>query len=621
MRMSGGWQHTAGLPGRWLTRQSAGTKQFMAADNKIFHSFAEAFKFLQQNKEKFSSNEINDFHATFSKPSSTVATSSNGMAKKVKSSRGRQQQFGVRRKNDEAFSRLKTIVENGDDPLDLEAAISELKTFGWYQDPSLPPGWLKFNPIKLPIQYLIFRPFCSRFLNKQAAVRGLLGRMGERGRGVDREDVIRFILGDSDIPHRLDRETDPDWEEHSSVPPGWRVRRGEAGGDSVEILSPDNICFPDRRSAFRLISSSRELFDQAELESLRSCLVHEGWEDHDLLPSGWKINRTEKLSRFLTSDGRVLRDQDEARSFVMETDNKFSIQEKKTFMDADQSLFSNPRPAVVPRIQLGEVKRPGPERLPDNWRMERLGGKVMKITASDGKTFYSRLQALEYMLETEEDPELAYCMWESLVEEDWVFGLSFLPPCWAVRRSPGQIIFLTKELVVLASVAEALEYIQEDEEYDSVSYKTLNDWWETFLGASWMEDSVLPPGWRKTETRMESEEEETQSELFLAPSGDIFKDKVSMIRHLIDKQGPLEHIIRLWRSLDTESWMVDNHQVPLGWKIRFDCELNQDEYLSPRMEVLKSREDILSLASVTSQSDESDKLLAHYIEKWSSLKV
>ena len=126
---------------------------------------------------------------------------------------------------------------------------------------------------------------------------------------------------------------------------------------------------------------------------------------------------------------------------------------------------------------------------------------------------------------------------------------------------------------------------------------------------------------RKTETRMESEEEETQSELFLAPSGDIFKDKVSMIRHLIDKQGPLEHIIRLWRSLDTESWMVDNHQVPLGWKIRFDCELNQDEYLSPRMEVLKSREDILSLASVTSQSDESDKLLAHYIEKWSSLKV
>ena len=75
--------------------------------------------------------------------------------------------------------------------------------------------------------------------------------------------------------------------------------------------------------------------------------------------------------------------------------------------------------------------------LPHNWKMEKLSGKVTKITARDGKIFYSRLQALEHMLETEEEPELVYSLWKSLEEEDWVFGLSFVPPCWGVRRSPG----------------------------------------------------------------------------------------------------------------------------------------------------------------------------------------
>ena len=137
-----------------------------------------------------------------------------------------------------------------------------------------------------------------------------------------------------------------------------------------------------------------------------------------------------------------------------------------------------------------------------------------------------------------------------------------------------------------------------------------------------MEDSILPPGWLKTEVRLETEEEETQSEHFLAPSGEIYSDKVAVIRDMIDQQLPTHHILRIWNSLDTDSWMVDNTQVPLGWKIRFDCELNQDEYLSPRMEVLKSREDIVKLgSSLSTSSDEGDRLMAEYIDKWEKLTV
>ena len=97
---------------------------------------------------------------------------------------------------------------------------------------------------------------------------------------------------------------------------------------------------------------------------------------------------------------------------------------------------------------------------------------------------------------------------------------------------------------------------------------------------------------------------------------------MAVIRDMIDQQYSTQHILKIWNSLDTHSWMVDNTQVPLGWKIRFDCELNQDEYLSPRMEVLKSREEIIKLGcSLSTSSEAGEKLMADYIEKWEKLSV
>ena len=616
-----GWQFTPGLPSQWLTREFNGQRQFMSDANKIFKSFAEAHQFLSFNKEQFKLEERKKFYSIFSKKQ-------NSKTKSVKSGKGQLQQMGGRRRNDEAFTRLKGIIEKDGDQHQVAAALAELKTFGWYSDPRLPPGWLKFNPIKMPIQYLIFEPYCSRYLNKQAALTGLRSKLGEKRSGVNKEYIVRFILGNSELEHRLDTERDLDWEtQHSSVPPGWKIRK--AGGSSdpraVEILSPQNICFKDRLSAFTLMTMSecRDLFEATEVDLLAGSLDQEGWEEHPLIPSGWKINRTEKISRFLTSDCRVLKDQAAARSFVMEPGSKVSIQERKNFMDADNSLFFSPTPRVLAAPQLKISPESSSVKLPPGWRLERLAGRLVKITAGDGAIFYSRLQALEFLVEAgEEDPDLLLSLWRSLEEEGWSSGLSFVPRGWAVRRNGREVLFLTKELVVVASVEEALEYIETDDEYEPVAYKVLNDWRDMFLGATWVEDAILPPGWLKTEVRLETEEEETQSEHFLAPSGEIYSDKVALIRDMIDQHYSTQHILRIWSSLDTHSWMVDNTQVPLGWKIRFDCEENRDEYLSPRMEVLKSPDDIVKLGSSLSTSSEAgDKLMADYIEKWKQLTV
>ena len=55
-------------------------------------------------------------------------------------------------------------------------------------------------------------------------------------------------------------------------------------------------------------------------------------------------------------------------------------------------------------------------------------------------------------------------------------------------------------------------------------------------------------------------------------------------------------------------------QVPLGWKIRFDCELNQDEFLSPDMKVFTSEEEMMQL--VKNASTPGHKIMAEHVQNW-----
>ena len=96
--------------------------------------------------------------------------------------------------------------------------------------------------------------------------------------------------------------------------------------------------------------------------------------------------------------------------------------------------------------------------------------------------------------------------------------------------------------------------------------------------------------------------------------------RVSLIQKLV-REGEVAagDIVRLWSTLDTESWMLDTTQVPIGWKIRFDCELNQDEFLAPDMRVFTSRQSVLDLVSAASLPGE--KMMAEHIKKWSQLSL
>ena len=76
---------------------------------------------------------------------------------------------------------------------------------------------------------------------------------------------MKFLVAEVDIAHTMETQNDDDWEgNHESLPPGWRIRRNKgidqsehsisprmtvltnhiADSRKIEILSPENICFP-----------------------------------------------------------------------------------------------------------------------------------------------------------------------------------------------------------------------------------------------------------------------------------------------------------------------------------------------------------------------------------------
>ena len=578
-------------------RELAGSRQFMGADNQIFPSFSEAYDYLYNNKEKFDVREMTTFYSTYSKysfQSTTLSTST--MRKKIiepktkprnskfankktkenttdpklkerqKKRRGRKPgcMDVMRPKNDDAFNKLRTLVDGKAPIEEIGKAVAHLKTFGWYLDPKMVQGWLKFNPHNSPIQYLIITPFCEKFTSKTLAIASLKSRL--RKNEIDRELLIKFIICDTHIEHKLDAENEADWEGgHQSVPSGWKLRRNPDDRENYEFLTKENICFSSMLSAFRVINMDEcfDLFSVQEHLELQGKLQFEGWVESACLPTGWKINRTSSNSSFLTKTGQVLSDTNSVMTFIMDPVNKISSNERRMVMKNISKLFFNASPAYLAPLILRsdrkkQIKHP---KLPKDWSFEKLSDKVIKITAATGEVFFSRLQALEFMIEQDVECQFLFSLWDTLEDEDWLFGCNYVPDGWGVRRLDNNVLFLTAELTVLTSVDQALDYIENEDDYEPKDYKVLNDWKEIYISGVWIEDIHLPEGWRKTELRLETDEEEAQTEHYLSPTTDIYSGRVALIDHLIATKHQATDIVKLWTTLDTESWMLDSHQV------------------------------------------------------------
>merc|ERR550539_1409785 len=86
----------------------------------------------------------------------------------------------------------------------------------------------------------------------------------------------------------------------------WKARR-----QRPFFLSEDGNQFACRRSALQHMI--KEGVESEQVELMRSCLIHEGWEDDSHLPPAWKVRKSEGSTNgqfdvnyyYLSSDGTM----------------------------------------------------------------------------------------------------------------------------------------------------------------------------------------------------------------------------------------------------------------------------------------------------------------------------
>ena len=507
---------------------------------------------------------------------------------------------------------LKRLVEQGSSPEAKEKVLGQLEEQGWQEHPGLPAGWLRRKKegketIEYPTpggfvcyQYLVHHPFFGKFNTKYAAVSGM------RKQGLDKGYMARFVAVDSGIPHRLGQEGQEGWVDEGgrTLPQGWKIRRVEEEGS--EILSPELVAYKDRVAALRHLAQElcRDVYTRGEVEGLRDCLVHEGWQGHTMIPEKWMIRRTKNLSEFLTKEVHILENYSEAMKFIAESKaSKLSVQEVLNFREAAESLRWNPQPQALPMVEVPEQ-----HNLPQGWRLDRLEGELIQISAPDGNTFFSRIKAMEHMLEEGVADEHVLGLWRELDQEGWRFGIPHLPQGWGVRAEQSEegFIFLTRELEVLVSSEQALAYIEQEDNYTGEDYKRLDRWVDLLKGGPWEEEDDLPQGWK----RREDDDEET---LFLQmKTGIILTGRVALVRCLIKEGEKPESVIKLWETLDMEGWMTDDRNLPPGWKSKYDLDTSHFQYLSPLMEVVAKPEEVLGRG----EKGEDWGILVEHLQRW-----
>ena len=91
-------------------------------------------------------------------------------------------------------------------------------------------------------------------------------------------------------------DTKPDWVEDDTVPREWKRRIFDNNSmvhfNIPGVLAPDGMQYRSRQNALRVLI--KKAAEPDLLEELRDCLVHEGWEEQELLPAGWRFRRQKK---------------------------------------------------------------------------------------------------------------------------------------------------------------------------------------------------------------------------------------------------------------------------------------------------------------------------------------
>merc|ERR1719342_293654 len=326
-------------------------------------------------------------------------------------------------------------------------------------------------------------------------------------------------------------DTKPDWVEDNTVPAGWKRRIFDNNSmvhfNIPGLLAPDGMQFRSRQNALRVLTKKKA--DPEILSSLSECLIHEGWEEHELLPEGWRIRKQKKdfhksKIEFINHKSEMFKSLKETLQYM---ENNYDEESLRSF----QSLLE--LSSVELRVE-GYDWRPD-DSVPPGWQMRLAEGPRANkefFLSPDGKMFATRTVAMQHMIKEEYHEKEIELMREKLVEyESWQICPD-LPQGWLMKDT-SNFSLLTSEGDTLESWCTAIDYIKENEAYSEEDSERLLKAMEVkskerrLEGYVWEEDDTVPEGWKSRRAQSK-----TEKQYFLSPQGQAFASRFVAYQHM-----------------------------------------------------------------------------------------
>ena len=289
--------------------------------------------------------------------------------------------------------------------------------------------------------------------------------------------------------------------------------------------------------------------------------MHEGWQEHPLLPEGWRFRGSEKKlnsKRFLSYEVTMFKSFRKAQEYISSYMSEEDLERFAAYAEGESK---------VNRSSSYEwVDDPS---LPKGWR-SRLSEAKKFYLAPTNEQFPVRRLVLKFMVEKnypEEDLEKTR---SSLGEEGWKES-ALLPEGWRFRpkeHKTGAKDFLTKEGVFFKSFKTTKEYAAANcspAELTKLDEFAVEESRKSRLSEviyNWKEDESLPEGWKLRHIKG------PRGKVFLlAPNGDTFPTRQSALRFLVQNEMKQSDIEKMREGLHCENWHSHN-LLPKGWKMR-----------------------------------------------------
>jgi len=236
--------------------------------------------------------------------------------------------------------------------------------------------------------------------------------------------------------------------DHESFPPGWKVF---SAGDGILITSPTGRKFDSRRHALEFMLCSGE--DAETLLRVWKTLSHEGWQEDDALPSGWRISTSTGISQFLTRDMKVLTEQNDVINHI-KSDKSYSETDLNNFIQwtRKESQSSNSS-----SLELWISS----ENLPEGWKTTK--SLPNKYLGDSGRIFPDKISALHFLISEHYKPEDIYKLWITLHEDGWIVDRN-LPTGWRRKTENSTFAILSPMMQVFNNWNDLSDYISSSPE-------------------------------------------------------------------------------------------------------------------------------------------------------------